>query len=88
MLENERLNGELIRLNEVYGGRIRELEGRVEEEVRNFDGMVGQYNNEFQKFKKEGQEYVENLQFEYERKVKGLEEKNKTLENVKKVQYT
>lgn len=32
-----------------------------------------QYNNEFEKFKKEGQEYVEQLQFEYERKIKNLE---------------
>jgi hypothetical protein len=29
LLENERLNGELIRLEEVYGGKIRELEGHI-----------------------------------------------------------
>lgn len=43
-----------------------------------------QYNTEFEKFKKEGQDYVEQLTFEFERKIKNLEEKNKALEMVRK----
>jgi predicted nucleic acid-binding Zn-ribbon protein len=63
IIENERLNSELVRLEEVYGGKIRELESQIDSEQKNFDEIVGQYNNEFQKFKKDGQEYIENIQF-------------------------
>jgi hypothetical protein len=44
-----------------------------------------QYNNEFEKFKKEGQEYIETLTFEYERKIKVLEDKLKTTDVNRKV---
>lgn len=43
-----------------------------------------QYNTEFEKFKKEGQDYVEQLTFEFDRKIKNLEEKNKGLEMARK----
>lgn len=31
------------------------------------------YNDEFEKFKKEGQLYIDTLKFEYDRKIKNLE---------------
>lgn len=34
--------------------------------------MISQYNIEFEKFKKEGQEYVEQITFDFERKIKSL----------------
>lgn len=43
------------------------------------------YHAEFEKFKKEGQDYVEKISFEYERKIKALEEKLKMLEANRKV---
>lgn len=46
-------------------------------ESRNFEDTTNQYNSEFEKFKKEGQDYVEQLTFEYDRKLKNLEEKAK-----------
>ena len=54
-------------------------------ETRNFQETTLQYNTEFEKFKKEGQEYVEQLTFEFERKIKNLEEKLKGSENAKRV---
>ncbi len=44
------------------------------------------YHAEFEKFKKEGQDYVEKISFEYERKIKALEEKLKMLEANRKVE--
>lgn len=41
-------------------------------ETKNFEETTLQYNDEFNKFKKEGQEYVESLTFELERKIKAL----------------
>ena len=41
-------------------------------ESKNFEETTLQYNTEFEKFRKEGQEYVEQLQFEYDRKIKNL----------------
>lgn len=35
--------------------------------------MTSQYNTEFEKFKKEGQDYVEQINFDFERKIKNLE---------------
>lgn len=46
-------------------------------ETQSFEDTTNQYNSEFDKFKKEGQEYVEQLSFEMERKIKTLEEKLK-----------
>lgn len=54
-------------------------------ETKNFEETTLQYNEEFDKFKKEGQNYVEQLTFEMERKVKGLEERVKATEMVKRV---
>lgn len=54
-------------------------------ETKNFEETTLQYNEEFDKFKKEGQNYVEQLTFEMERKVKGLEERVKANEMVKRV---
>ena len=42
-------------------------------ESKNFEETTLQYNGEFEKFKKEGQDYVEQLNFEFERKIKNLE---------------
>ena len=56
-------------------------------EMRNFEETTLQYNTEFEKFKKEGQEYVEQLTFEFERKIKNLEDKLKASENFKRVNF-
>lgn len=53
-------------------------------ETKNFEETTLQYNEEFDKFKKEGQEYVEQLTFEMERKIKNLEEKHKAAEMTKR----
>ena len=42
--------------------------------------MLREYKSEFEKFKKEGLEYIETLNFEHDRKVKALEDKAKALE--------
>lgn len=47
--------------------------------------MTNQYNTEFEKFKKEGQDYVEQITFDFERKIKSLEERVKIAENAKRV---
>ena len=54
-------------------------------ETKNFEETTLQYNQEFDKFKKQGQEYVEQLMFETDRKMKNLEEKLKAVELVKRV---
>ena len=56
-------------------------------ETKNFEETTLQYNEEFDKFKKEGQEYVEQLTFEMERKIKSLEEKHKAAEMAKRVRH-
>jgi hypothetical protein len=56
-------------------------------ETKNFEDTTHQYNEEFNKFKKEGQEYVESLTFEYERKIKNLEEKLKAAELARRVLF-
>ena len=75
-------------MEELYGGKIHELETTLNMETRNFEETTLQYNTEFEKFKKEGQEYVEQLTFEFERKIKNLEEKLKASENAKRVNFT
>lgn len=57
-------------------------------ETKNFEETTLQYNDEFDKFKKEGQEYVEQLTFEMERKIKNLDEKSKSGEMSKRVVHT
>ncbi len=47
-------------------------------ESRNFEDTTNQYNSEFEKFKQEGQDYVEQLTFEFDRKLKSLEERAKS----------
>lgn len=84
-VDNDRLKHELGRLEELYGSKINELETQLAMESKNFDETTMQYNAEFQKFKKQGQQYVEQLTFQFERKVKGLEEKNRSLEMNRKV---
>jgi len=64
-------------LEDLYGGKIHELETQLGLESRNYDDMTNQYNTEFEKFKKEGQEYVEQITFDFERKIKNLEERVK-----------
>jgi len=54
-----------MRMEELYGGKIHELETTLNMEIRNFEETTLQYNTEFEKFKKEGQEYVEQLTFEF-----------------------
>ncbi len=84
-VENDHLKHELARLEELYGSKIHELESQLAMETKNFEETTLQYNAEFEKFKKEGQEYVEQLTFEFDRKIKNLEEKNKQLEMTRKV---
>lgn len=72
-------------MEEIYGAKIHELETQLDIETKNFEETTLQYNEEFDKFKKEGQNYVEQLTFEMERKVKGLEERVKANEMVKRV---
>lgn len=84
-VSNDRLKNELGRLEELYGSRIHELETQLNMETKNFEETTLQYNEEFDKFKKEGQEYVEQLTFEMERKIKNLEEKLKATEMAKRV---
>lgn len=57
-------------------------------ESKNYDEMTIQYNTEFDKFKKEGQEYVEQITFDFERKIKNLEERVKIAENAKRVSFS
>ena len=52
---------------------MHELESQLAMESRNFDDVTSQYNSEFEKFKKEGQDYVEQLTFDFERKLKTAE---------------
>lgn len=85
IVENERLRSELARLEELYGGKIHELETQLSMESKNYDEMTTQYNSEFEKFKKEGQEYVEQITFDFERKIKTLEERVKAAEGAKRV---
>lgn len=47
--------------------------------------MTNQYNIEFEKFKKEGQDYVEQINFDFERKIRALEERVKNAEAHKRV---
>ena len=64
---------------------MHELESQLSMESRNFDDVTSQYNSEFEKFKKEGQDYVEQLNFDFERKLKSTEERAKQAEMVKRV---
>jgi hypothetical protein len=61
------------------------LETQLAMETKNFEETTLQYNQEFDKFKKEGQEYVEQLMFETDRKIKNLEEKLKAVDLIKRV---
>ena len=61
MLENERLRNELSHLEDVSRTRITELEGRLDSEGKNADEAGLRYDSEFQRFKKEGLEYIDNL---------------------------
>ncbi len=72
-------------MEEVYGGKVHELESQLSMESRNFDDVTSQYNSEFEKFKKEGQDYVEQLNFDFERKLKSAEERAKQAEMIKRV---
>lgn len=63
-IENEKLKHELARLEELYGSKIHELETQLNMQTKNFEETTIQYNLEFEKFKKEGQEYVQQLTFE------------------------
>lgn len=65
IVENERLRNELARLEDLYGGKIHELETQLSLETRNYEDMTNQYNTEFEKFKKEGQDYVEQITFDF-----------------------
>lgn len=73
MLDNDKLRGEIERLEGLYGTRIAELEAELDGETKHFDETTAQYNSEFEKFKREGTEYIETLTFEYDRKIKSLE---------------
>ena len=84
MIENERLKNELRVVEDVLGDRVRELEKKLDEEGRNAEEAASRYDGEFQKFKKEGLEYVENLTQEYERKLRILDEKARAAETAKR----
>ena len=79
-IENEKLRAEIARLEDLFGGRVFELEGELREERRQNEEVLREYKSEFEKFKKEGLEYIETLNFEHDRKVKALEDKCKALE--------
>ena len=49
----------------MYGSKIHDLETELAMETKNFEETTLQYNIEFEKFKKEGQDYVEQLTFEF-----------------------
>lgn len=72
-IENDKLRAEIERMEGLYGTRIAELEAELEDETKHFDETTSQYNSEFEKFKKEGTQYIETLTFEYDRKIKSLE---------------
>lgn len=74
-VQNDKLKHELARLQEIYGGKIHELESQLNMQTKNFEDTTLQYNVEFDKFKKEGQDYVQQLTFQMERKIKNLEER-------------
>lgn len=56
--DNEKLEQELQRLEEAYGGRITSLQAELDEEMRRNDEEKEAYSSEYEKLKKEGQEYV------------------------------
>jgi|JI9StandDraft_1071089.scaffolds.fasta_scaffold471603_1 hypothetical protein len=63
----------------MYSGRIYELEGELAAERKHLEETTEQYNSEYEKFKKTGQEYIESFTFEYDRKIKVLEDKLKAV---------
>lgn len=63
MVENEKLRGEIERMEGLYGARIADLEAELDAETKHFDEMTEQYNSEFEKFKKDGTQYIEELKF-------------------------
>ena len=87
-LENEKLKAELARMEDVYGTRLSETELELETKTRQFEEFSEQCNVEFDKYKKEGQEFVESLTFEHERKKKMMEDKLRQAENSKKDLHT
>lgn len=44
-----------MRVEDLYGGKIHQLENQLALETKNYDEMTNQYNTQFEKFKKEGQ---------------------------------
>lgn len=83
-IENERLKGELQRMQDIYSNKIHALETQLTIDGKSLEDTTSFYAKELEKFKREGQEYVETLTFEYERKVKNLEERLKVAENSRK----
>ena len=75
---------EIARLEDLFGNRVFELEAELREEKQQNEQVLQEYKAEFEKFKKEGLEYIETLNFEHDRKVKGLEDKNRGLEQNKR----
>ena len=75
---------EIARLEDLFGGRVFELEAELREERQQNEQVLQEYKAEFEKFKKEGLEYIETLNFEHDRKVKGLEDKCRGLEQSKR----
>ena len=45
LVENERLRNEVMRLEDVYGSKVHELECQLATESRNFDEVTSQYNS-------------------------------------------
>ena len=61
-----------------------QLETQIEHQSKSFEETSNQYALEFDRFKKDGQEYVEALNYEYEKKIKALEEQLKITEDQRK----
>lgn len=72
-------------MESAYTDRIFELETKLEIEGKSFDDATNQYMTEFEKFKKEGQEYIEALNYEYQKKINNLEERLRVADYNKKV---
>lgn len=57
-IENEKMRTEIARLEDLFGGRVFELEAELREERQQHEQVLQEYKAEFEKFKKEGLEYI------------------------------
>ena len=57
-IENEKLRNELMFVEDTLRERILDLEGKLGAEAKNGEEAAIKYDIEFEKFKKEGTEYI------------------------------